>query len=162
MSKKAGIKMSFADLAAQWLASIEQGIKESTLAHYYYTLQRYLLPVFGKLEIAALDEQHLEQGLLRVVSPADGSHRPLGASSARECLTMLRRICKYAAHLRLMRPMEIVVKLPQFERRQTIPLSTQEQTNLRDFVLEHPTARKVGLLLQMQLGLRIGEVCGLQ
>ena len=162
MSKKAGIKMCFADLAAQWLASIEQGIKESTLAHYYYTLQRYLLPVFGKLEIAALDEQHLEQGLLRVVSPADGSHRPLGASSARECLTMLRRICKYAAHLRLMRPMEIVVKLPQFERRQTVPLSAQEQTNLRDFVLEHPTARKVGLLLQMQLGLRIGEVCGLQ
>ena len=75
---------------------------------------------------------------------------------------MLRRICKYAAHLRLMRPMEIVVKLPQFERRQTVPLSAQEQTNLRDFVLEHPTARKVGLLLQMQLGLRIGEVCGLQ
>ena len=30
MSKKAGIKMCFADLAAQWLASIEQGIKEST------------------------------------------------------------------------------------------------------------------------------------
>ena len=48
MSKKAGIKMSFADLAAQWLASIEQGIKESTLAHYYYTLQRYLLPLNDK------------------------------------------------------------------------------------------------------------------
>ena len=61
MSKKAGIKMYFADLAAQWLASIEQGIKESTLAHYYYTLQRYLLPVFGETELSALDEQRLEQ-----------------------------------------------------------------------------------------------------
>ena len=162
MSKKVDkVRMRFAGLAAQWLASIAQGVKESTLAHYYYTLQRYLLPVFGETELSALDEQRLEQGILQAVSPADGSHRPLGASSARECLTMLRRICKYAAHLHLMRPVEIVVKLPQFERRQTVPLSAQEQANLRDFVLEHPTARKAGLLLQMQLGLRIGEVCGM-
>ena len=163
MSKRIDkVRMRFAGLAAQWLASIAQGVKESTLAHYYYTLQRYLLPVFGEMELSALDEQRLEQGILQAVSPADVSHRPLGASSARECLTMLRRICKYAAHLHLMRPVEIVVKLPQFERRQTVPLSAQEQANLRDFVLEHPTARKAGLLLQMQLGLRIGEVCGLQ
>lgn len=163
MSKKVDkVKIRFAGLAAQWLASISQGVKESTLAHYYYTLQRYLLPVFGEMELSALDEQRLEQGILQAVSPADGCHRPLGASSARECLTMLRRICKYAAHLHLMRPVEIVVKLPQFERRQTVPLSEQEQASLRDFVLEHPTARKAGLLLQMQLGLRIGEVCGLQ
>lgn len=163
MSKKVDkVRMRFASLAAQWLVSIAQGVKESTLAHYYYTLQRYLLPVFGEIELSTLDEQRLEQGILQAVSPEDGSHRPLGASSARECLTMLRRICKYAVHLHLMRPVEIVVKLPQFERRQTLPLSAQEQANLRDFVLEHPTARKVGLLLQMQLGLRIGEVCGLQ
>ena len=36
------------------------------------------------------------------------------------------------------------------------------QAALREFVLAAPTPRKVGLLLQMQLGLRIGEVCGLQ
>ena len=75
---------------------------------------------------------------------------------------MLRRICKYAAHLHLMRSMEIFVKLPRMEPKQTKPFSAQEQTALRDFVLAAPTPRKVGLLLQMQLGLRIGEVCGLQ
>ena len=162
LKKTDKVKFHFAALAEQWLASISHGVKESTLAHYDYTLQRYLLPVFGAWSIRSLDEQRLEQGILEVISSKGGGHKPLGASSARECLSILRRICKYAAHLRLMRPMEIVVKLPQFERRQTVPLSAQEQTNLRDFVLEHPTARKVGLLLQMQLGLRIGEVCGLQ
>ena len=75
---------------------------------------------------------------------------------------MLRRICKYAAHLHLMRSMEIFVKLPRMEPKQTKPFSAQEQAALREFVLAAPTPRKVGLLLQMQLGLRIGEVCGLQ
>lgn len=163
MSKKVDkIKLDFSSLAEQWLASVSHGVKESTLAHYDYTLQRYLLPVFGAWKVHGLDEQRLEQGMLEVISPKSGNHKPLGASSARECLSILRRICKYAAHLRLMRPVEILVKLPQFERVQTKPLSVQEQACLRDFVLEHPTTRKAGLLLQMQLGLRIGEVCGLQ
>lgn len=163
MSKKVDkIKLDFSALAEQWLASVSHGVKESTLAHYDYTLQRYLLPVFGAWKVHGLDEQRLEQGMLEVISPKSGNHKPLGASSARECLSILRRICKYAAHLRLMRPVEILVKLPQFERVQTKPLSVQEQACLRDFVLEHPTTRKAGLLLQMQLGLRIGEICGLQ
>lgn len=163
MSKKVDkIKLDFSALAEQWLASVSHGVKESTLAHYDYTLQRYLLPVFGAWKVHGLDEQRLEQVMLEVISPKSGNHKPLGASSARECLSILRRICKYAAHLRLMRPVEILVKLPQFERVQTKPLSVQEQACLRDFVLEHPTTRKAGLLLQMQLGLRIGEVCGLQ
>ena len=159
---KTAAKMKFSELAAQWILSVSHGVKESTMAHYRYTLERYLLPVFGSDRLFDLDEQRLEQGILQVISAASGRHKPLGASSSRECLTMLRRICKYAAHLHLMRSMEIFVKLPRMEPKQTKPFSAQEQTALRDFVLAAPTPRKVGLLLQMQLGLRIGEVCGLQ
>ena len=155
-------KMKFSELAAQWILSVSHGVKESTLAHYRYTLERYLLPVFGSDRLFDLDEQRLEQGILQVISAASGRHKPLGASSSRECLTMLRRICKYAAHLHLMRTVEVFVKLPQMESCQTKPFSAQEQAALREFVLAAPTPRKLGLLLQMQMGLRIGEVCGLQ
>ena len=157
-----GQKTHFAELAEQWLGSITHGIKESTRAHYNYTLHRYLLPVLGNMLIWQLDEQKLEQAILRIISPTDGSHAPLGHSSAQECLAMIRRICKYAAHLHLMRPIDIMVRLPQATPLQTVPFSAQEQAAVQAFALMHPTARKVGLLLQMQLGLRIGEVCGLQ
>ena len=63
MSKKVDkIKLDFSALAEQWLASVSHGVKESTLAHYDYTLQRYLLPVFGAWKVHGLDEQRLEQG----------------------------------------------------------------------------------------------------
>lgn len=116
---KTSRKMKFSELASQWLLSVSHGIKESTLAHYRYTLERYLLPIFGSDSLASLDEQRLEQGILQVISAQNGNHKPLGASSSRECLTMLRRICKYAAHLHLMRSMEVCVKLPQMETNQT-------------------------------------------
>lgn len=161
-SHKSANQIKFTDLANQWLLSVAYGIKESTLAHYQYTLNRYILPVFGSCRLRTLNEQQLECGILQIISPADGSHLPLGASSARECLTMLRRICKYGVHLHLMQPVEILVKLPSNEPKSTKPLSEQEQAAVQTFVLQNPTARKVGLLLQMQMGLRIGEVCGLQ
>ena len=56
MSKRVDkVRMRFAGLAAQWLASTAQGVKESTQAPYYYPRQRYLLPVLGDWELSALE-----------------------------------------------------------------------------------------------------------
>lgn len=155
-------ELTFGELAAQWLASIASGVKESTLSHYHYTLHRYLMPVLEDVKVQSFTEQLLEQRMLWVIAPPDRSHQPLGAASAGECLGMLRRICKYAAHLRLIRPLDVCVHLPQAKSARVQPLSQEEQSAIKAFVLKAPTARKAGLMLQMQLGLRIGEVCGLQ
>lgn len=157
-----GKSMRFSELAELWLASLRQGIKESTYAHYRYTLHKYLLPVLGSLPISSMTASLLERLFLQILLPSDWSHKPLGASSAQECFGMLRRICKYAAHLHLMPPIEICVKLPHTQKPEPQPLTRTEQDSLRDFLLSEPTTRKIGMLLQMELGLRIGEVCGLQ
>lgn len=157
-----GESMLFSELAELWLTSFAQSVKESTLAHYQYTLHKYLFPVLGGLPVNTLQDTTLERLFLKILAPEDGSHKPLGASSAQECLGMLRRICKYAAHLRLMPPVELCVRLPRTRKSEPQPLTQAEQNRLRAFLLESPTPRKIGLLLQMELGLRIGEVCGLK
>lgn len=157
-----GESMRFSDLAELWLTSFAQSVKESTLTHYQYTLHKYLLPVLGSLQVTSLTDSLLERLFLQILSPQDNSHKPLGASSAQECLGMLKRICKYAAHLHMMLPIELCIKLPRTRKSEPQPLSRAEQASLRDFLLAEPTTRKVGMLLQMDLGLRIGEVCGLQ
>ena len=154
--------LTFEALAEVWLRSLRNSIKESTYAHYSYTLHKYLLPVLGKASVASLDESFLEQAMQQIIAPADAVHKPLGNSSARECLSMLRRICKYAAHLRLIRPMELEVVLPKAIDKISTPLSPAEQQRLYQYVQEDPTPRKIGLLLGFELGLRIGEICGLQ
>ena len=156
-----GTSMTFAELSEAWLCSISNGLKESTLAHYHYTLHKYLLPVLGSLTINTLSEAILEPALLHIFDGA-GSHRPLGTISARECLGIVRRVCRYAAHLRLVRPLDICVKIPDRNRPAQQPLSSEKQQKLQAFLLQNPTPRKIGILLGMQLGLRIGEICGLQ
>lgn len=154
--------ITFSEISEQWLYSVRQGVKESTFSHYQYTLRHYLQPVFGEFKVSALSEKILEQGLLAVITPANGKQKPLGATMAQECLSMLRRICKYAAHFHLIRPLEITVKLPQKSPKVLLPFTTEEQKKLQSFVMDAPTPRKIGLLLGFQLGLRIGEICGLK
>ena len=154
--------LTFEALAEVWLHSQRNSIKESTYAHYSYTLHKYLLPVLSKVPVTSLEESFLEQAMQQIIAPIDATHKPLGNSSARECLSMLRRICKYAAHLRLIRPMELEVALPKAVDKTPVPLSPAEQQRLYHYVQENPTPRKIGLLLGLELGLRIGEICGLQ
>ena len=153
---------TFEQLALLWLASISCGVKKSTHAHYLYTMQHYIFPALKDVHVKSLTEMILEQGMLQIFNPSDGSHAPLGASMARECLTLVRRICKYACHLRLMRPIEIEVKLPKCSKKEKRFLRSAEQKRLYNFVLRAPTPRKVGMLIAMQMGLHIGEICGLQ
>lgn len=153
---------TFLELSESWISTIRNSVKESTMAHYRYTLIRYILPVLGFEKVKQLTEYRIEQAFLQIVSPNDKRHKPLGHSLARECLTMIRRICKYACHLRLIRPLEIEVRLPAPIETKTVPLSAEEQEVLKEYVMSNVTSRKIGLILTMQMGLRIGEVCGLQ
>ena len=144
--------LTFEVLAEVWLYSLKNAIKESAYAHYSYTLHKYLLPVLSKVPVASLNESFLEQAMQQIITPTDAAHKPLGNSSARECLSMLRRICKYAAHLRLIRPMELEVALPKSIDKISAPLSPAEQQRLYQYVQENPTPRKIGLLLGLELG----------
>lgn len=56
-----GKSMRFSELAELWLASLRQGIKESTYAHYQYTLHKYLLPVLGNLLVSSMTDSLLER-----------------------------------------------------------------------------------------------------
>lgn len=152
---------TFRELSQNWEGSIFLGVKPSTAAHYHYTLQHYILPVIGSLRVKALSEVVLEHGLLEIISPADNRHKPLGHTMARECLILVRRICRYAVHQHFMRPLEINLKLPRLHSSMAV-LNQDEQKRVCLYVAQAATPRRIGVLLMMQMGLRIGEVCGLQ
>ena len=153
---------TFSELSLTWESSIFLGVKSSTAAHYHYTLQHYILPVLGPYRVQALNESILESSLLEIIAPVDQNHKVLGNAMSKECLTLVRRICRYAVHLHIMRPIEIDFKLPTVNPSNTTVLNNLEQKSVCAYVRSSPTPRRLGMLLMMQMGLRIGEVCGLQ
>ncbi len=155
-----GASMRFSELAELWLASFAQGVKESTLTHYQYTLHKYLLPVLGDLPVSELNESTLERLFLQILSPSDNSHKPLGTSSAQECFGMLKRICKYAARLHLMPPLELCVKLPRQKKAEPRPLSLAEQAALGHSFWTRPHPEKSGCSCKWNLACVSGKYAG--
>ena len=92
---------TFSELSLTWESSIFLGVKSSTAAHYHYTLQHYILPVLGPYRVQALNESILENSILEIIAPADQNHKTLGNAMSKECLTLVRRICRYAVHLHI-------------------------------------------------------------
>ena len=153
---------TFSELSLTWESSIFLGVKSSTAAHYHYTLQHYILPVLGPYRVQTLNESILESSLLEIVAPADKNHKVLGNAMSKECLTLVRRICRYAVHLHIMHSIEITLKLPTVNPYSTKVLNDSDQKSVCAYVRSSSTPRRLGMLLMMQMGLRIGEVCGLQ
>lgn len=83
---------TFQELSHNWEGSISLGVKASTITHYQYTLEHYILPVLGDYRVQELDEYTVERSLLEIITPTDNSHKPLGATMARECLVLVRRM----------------------------------------------------------------------
>lgn len=135
---------TFSELSLTWESSIFLGVKSSTAAHYHYTLQHYILPVLGPYRVQALNESILERSLLEIVAPADKNHKVLGNAMSKECLTLVRRICRYAVHLHIMRPIEIDLKLPTVNPSNTSVLNNLEQKSVYAFVRSSPTPRRLG------------------
>ena len=54
--------LTFEALAEVWLHSQRNAVKESTYAHYSYTLHKYLLPVLSKVPIVSLEESFFGAG----------------------------------------------------------------------------------------------------
>lgn len=96
---------TFQELSHNWEGSISLGVKASTITHYQYTLEHYIHPVLGDYRVQELDEYTLERSLLEIITPTDNSHKPLGATMARECLAAfadMQHTCTLCGHLRLM------------------------------------------------------------
>ena len=143
---------TFSELSLTWESSIFLGVKSSTAAHYHYTLQHYILPVLGPYRVQTLNESILESSLVEIVAPADKNHKVLGNAMSKECLTLVRRICRNAVHLHIMRPVEIDLKLPTVNSSNTSVLNNMEQKSVCAFVRSSPTPRRLGSDLVITVG----------
>lgn len=154
-------ELTFSVLSELWLSTLND-LEESSIAHYRYSIEHYILPVIGDLRISQLSGAKLELCVLQIISPVGGEHKPFGASLSRECISLVRRLCKYAYKLHLMPMIELSIKPVKETNEFPEALSLEEQAAVNRFVFKNPTPRKAGILFMLQLGLRISEVCGLQ
>lgn len=146
---------TFSAVAALWKADKKLYVKKSTYAAYSLLIQRHLLPKLGdNKDILEDDVQELVNQKLAI---------GLSRKTVRDILVVLKMILKYGAKHGLLSNRQIDVVFPTEREKNDIEVLTlTNQQRLMAYLKEHFTFLNLGIIICLNAGLRIGEVCALQ
>lgn len=144
-----------------WLASRERLLKPSSVAKYRNLVHRHILPLLGKLRICDLDRNTVS-GFVRALSCGQtGSGVQLTRKTVRDVLMILEKSVRFAGELSFSVEKNELSGKTGGGKRITV-LSEQEQKRLEEQLLTDTDEKKLGLLLCLYAGLRIGEICAMR
>lgn len=160
------VALPYEDQSFSWLIDYwrrETWIKQkaSTIQKYNFLIKRHIIPALGnhmlrELTPEILNEfvsQKLRQGRL------DGCGK-LSPAYVHSMAIIINTALAFANE-ELALPLQPITHKPHLEKKEIDVLTIHEQRLLEAQLLDNPTITGLGILLSLNAGLRIGEVCAL-
>lgn len=155
-------QLTFTDVVNQWLSIISLRIKPSTHARYTAMINRHILPAIGDYKmqtIQAVDISHFAKEKLEN-GRTDGTGG-LSTKTVRDMLYIIKTVIGFACDEDIISN-RFTIAYPKLHQQEMRVLSRKEQSSLEAVLTSNLNIYKLGILLCLYTGLRIGEVCALQ
>ena len=154
--------LTFAEIAAKWLPVISLKVKQSTHAGYLTTLNAHVLPMLGDYKIQNINStiighfamEKLEKGRF----DCSGG---LSSKTVRDILSIIKSVMDFAWNEKYIAN-RITISYPKHEQQTIRVLTRYEQSALEAVLKTDLTIHKVGMLLCLYTGIRVGELCALR
>ncbi len=144
----------FGLLADCWLAEKRRWVKASTYCRYRTVVEAHLKPALGALPLAAIGQSQLRR-LVEQLSET------LAGGTVHNVLSVLKMIFRSLAEQGVALP-PVPSPAPRGAKKAVRVLSAGEYERLARHLLQRAGAPGAGILLALECGLRIGEVCALR
>lgn len=154
-ARNRGHTPTFSDALDAWLADTRLRVKKSTYAAYAGAADRHVRPELGGLPVFELTSARVSKFL-------SDTEKNLEPASMRLVCRVMRGAASYARTLGAPLPAGGVIASPRQVRREARTLPPQDQLQLEAWLREDPGPVKLGILLSMHTGLRLGEICALR
>lgn len=153
LSGRGNLSMTLEELMWCWLDSNANAIRRSTYLKYESLIRNHLTAGIGAVQAQFVTGQMID----RLADEKLHGTPPLSPKTVNDLLVILGSAFSYAQQeFGLPRPTIHYVKEP---KRQMRVLSREEQKTLEAFLLQEPDPYKMGVLLALYTGLRVGELC---
>ena len=149
-------KMTIAALAAEWLLSVQNRVKESTLANYRLKLKKHIIPSFGAMNCCALGSKEINGFINTKIGEG------LSSRYVSDILVIMKSMFKYAAREYGIKNVFDGITMPKKQSKEVRLLTRNEETRLKKYIIEKPSLVSMGIALTMYTGLRVGELCALK
>lgn len=148
-------RVKFIDLRNEWLINKKIEIKESTYSNYAYTTRKYLIPTFKNLTIKELERYDYSTFVEKLVEN-------LSPKTTEDIVIKLKSILNYANDVYGASISEKEIKSPKVHNEPLKILSRKECERLEKTCKEDNSLQSIGILIALETGLRIGEICALK
>lgn len=147
------------DLTMRWLSHIQSQVKLSTYRKYEGLCHNHINPKIGEIPMTLVTRAMVENFSREQLANGNKSGGPLSAKTVNDILVILGLIFSFAEE-------EYNIALPKIsflreEKKEARVLSVQEQTTLIRCLLTDMDIYKLGALLALYTGIRIGELSAL-
>lgn len=149
------IPKTIEELALLWLEAKTPIVKITTLCCYRTTVYKYIIPRFGHLHGVSEDDiqAYVYQGL----------KEGYAKKTARDVVATLKAIFRYGARRGWSEKPDWEIHYPREESARKLPiLSIKHHRQLLAYLTEKPDEKNIGILIALNTGMRIGEICGLE
>ncbi len=145
----------FEDIANEWLKSKKVELKESSYYNYMYKVDKYLMPTFEKFKLKDLKTYDYNNFIEELTED-------YAIKTIRDIVNVLKPILKYCEKEYKCSINENKIKLPKLQSKMLKVLNKKEKRKLTNYCIEENSLKSIGILLCLNTGLRIGEICSLR
>ncbi len=146
-------KTKVAVLCDNWLVYKEQSIKESSLVKYKNITEKYIKPYFNKISAKKTDKYIIENFAKNLTA------KGYSAQTVKVTLSVLESVFSYSG---VNLNFSFKQFIPKHEHGEIHILSENERKRLERYLFESNDPCKIGIILTLYSGVRIGELCALK
>ncbi len=148
-------KTTIGEVAARWKKEKQQYVKQSSFSAYELILENHVLPAFAKNK--RLKEEDVQAFVLQKLQSG------LSQNTVKDMVVVLKMIQRFGVKNHLLDYQEWNIKYPTERMKQEpVVFSIAHQRKLMQHIQKNLTNRNLGILICLNTGMRIGEVCALK
>lgn len=148
-------KISVEELCREWLSFKKESVKPSTFVKYTNTIEKHIIPHFRQYKAIFLTNPLVGEFISGI--------KDLSEKSIHDILTLFFQIIKYGQAHNYVGSFDFSsVTYPKVPSKELPVLKNSEFTKLVNYIRLIFEIRKIGVLLSLFMGIRLGELCALQ
>lgn len=131
----------------------KNSIKRSTYYNYKFIIEKYIIKEYKNQNIEKIRDYNKYIQKLQ---------KQLSSKTVRDIMCVLKAILNYYEEENQYKLKYKKINIPKLEKKEIKILTTKERIKLEKYCLKDNTLKSLGILLSLNTGLRIGEICALK
>lgn len=153
--------ITFSEALDQWMKYKQYSLAPSSVLKYKTLIEKHIRPEIGHVPVQDVDNMLVAEILERKAGKP-GDESVLSSSTLQSILYIIGAVYNYCIAQKQISGIKFTIKLHYKPKQEVYVLNRAEQQKLERSLLSEINSSKLGVLICLYTGLRLGEICALK